>query len=94
MERQDSDVLTLGRTLPWVFLMVKWYLLRQEESNGMFREGMVGVQWVCKQLGTEILERRGMKGKSPLNPVHLLECIIPGRGRVLSLTVLVAGNPY
>lgn len=66
----------------------------QEESNGMFREGTVGVQWVCKQLGTEILERRGMKGKSPLNPVHLLECIIPGRGRVLSLTVLVAGNPY
>lgn len=54
----------------------------------------VGVQWVYKQLGTEILERRGTKGKYPLSPVHLLECVIRSRWRVLSLTVLAAGNLY
>lgn len=36
-------------------------------------------EWVCRQLVAEILERGGMKWKSPLSRIHLLECV--GRSR-------------
>lgn len=32
-------------------------------------------EWVCRQLVAEILERGGMKWKSPLSRIHLLECV-------------------
>lgn len=86
-----------SRENPTLFLPHRQMVsLSQEESNGMFREGMgwcaMGMQAAGNRNPGE--ERRGIKGKSPLSPVRLLECVIQSGWRVLSLTVLVAGNLY